>query len=63
MLYDIRAVVKDKNKIPGLQTDLVTSSKRRIFARCQELVGRKQSFQVRDQTGHVLTADEIHDMR
>lgn len=63
MLYDLQAVVKDRDGVPGIQTDLVTSSKRRIYNRVQELAGRKQQCRVKDQTGRVLSAEEIHDMR
>ena len=63
MLYDIQKVERDKWNHPVLRTDLVTSSKRRIFNRVRELEGRKQNCRVIDQQGHILTPEEIHDMR
>jgi hypothetical protein len=65
MLYDIQAVVKDRDGVPGLQTDLVTSSTRRIYARVKELnnPARRQQCRVVDQQGKVLSGQEIEDMR
>jgi hypothetical protein len=63
MLYDLQTVVRDKNNVPGLQTDLVTSSKRRIYDRIVELKKRKQQARVWDQTGVLLSAEEIDEMR
>jgi hypothetical protein len=65
MLYDIQSVVKDKDGVPGLQTDTVSGSKRRIFDRVKELnkPSRRQQCRVVDQQGRILDGNEIHEMR
>jgi hypothetical protein len=62
-LYDIQKVERDKWNHPVLRTDLVSSSKRRIFDRIRELEDRKQNCRVLDQYGRVLKTEEIYDMR
>lgn len=62
MIYDIQRVERDKNGIPGLYTDLVTPSRRRIFNRVRELNGRKQQCRVKDMTGRTLNDREIKDL-
>ena len=63
MLYDVQKVEKDRWGHPVIRTDLVTSSRRRIFNRTQELTGRKQKSRVLDQYGRILDPEEIFDMR
>lgn len=59
MLYDIQKVERDKWNHPVLRTDLVSSSKRRIFNRAKELNERRQQCRVLDQTGRILNGKEI----
>jgi hypothetical protein len=63
MLYDVQKVERDKWGTPVLRTDLVTSSKRRIFNRVWELQGRKQQNRVIDQDGRIMQPEDIHEMR
>lgn len=60
MLYDIQRVEDH-----ALKTDLVSSSKRRVYARVKELnsPARRQQCRVVDQQGNILSDREIHDMR
>jgi hypothetical protein len=62
-LYDLQKVERDKWNHPVLRTDLVTSSKRRIYNRVQELKARKQQHRVIDFYGNILETRDIEDMR
>lgn len=63
MLYDLQKIERDKWGHPVLRTDLVTSSKRRLYARVQELQQRKQKNRVIDWHGNILEPEDIHEMR
>ena len=62
MLYDIEAVVRDKHNVPGLATDMVSGSRRRIYGRVKELTKRGQQCRVRDQQGRLLSGRDIEEL-
>lgn len=62
MLYDLQAVERTSEGVPHLVTDLVTSNKRRIFARVKELNGRRQQCRVVPQYGDIFSGQEIADL-
>ena len=62
MLFDVQSVVRDKDGVPGLATDLVSGSRRRIYGRVKELNGRGQQCRVVDQQGKILNGREIQEL-
>lgn len=59
MLLDLQ-VVKPNER--GLYTDLVTSSRRRLFNRLREVTARGQQARVLDETGRILSTDETKNL-
>lgn len=59
MLYDIQV-----SRDGGLQTDLVTSSKRRMIDRAIEIEDRGELYRVLDRSGNLLGPENFtHDYR
>jgi hypothetical protein len=63
MLYDLQKTQRDRNGFPQILTDLVTTSKRRIYERGTELKKRGQQIRIIKQTGELMTAEEFEDLR
>lgn len=62
MLFDVQSVVRDKDGVPGLATDMVSGSRRRIYRRVKELNSRRQQCRVVDQQGRILSGRDIEEL-
>lgn len=60
MRYEIQAVQPKRGK---MDTDVISTNKRRIYDRVKQLTDRGQQCRVRDATGHILGPEEVEDLR
>ena len=46
-----------------MDTDIISSNKKRIYDRVRQVTGRGQQCRVFDSTGHILTPEEVEELR
>ncbi len=60
MQYTIQVNQPGRGK---MDTDIISSNKKRVYDRVREVTQRGQQCRVFDSTGHILDPDEVHELR